>query len=513
MEKLPKYKIRILSRKSDLAVIQAKIVGNRIINKFSNIEIKYISKKTSGDIDLKTPLSEMSTEGVFTDDLRKDLISNNCDLIVHSWKDLPLDLGENTIIAGSLERADQRDILFIKKNRIDTLKKNKTINIFSSAPRRIYNLKPFIKNFLPFSTERVIFKNIRGNIPTRFKKFLESDVDGFIVAKAAVDRLVNNKLKEFEHLSKKIKKYIDECIWTIVPLSQNPTSPGQGALGLEIRKNDNQIGKIIKHISDPLTLHCVNEERKLLELYGGGCHQKIGISYFPTFFGIMKSEKGETDKGSNFYNWKSIQKKKKQTKKINENLLFPSNLEDYNLFERKEIKESIEKIKSIEHHCIWISRKSALPKNVNINSSNIIWTSGIKTWESLAKKGVWINGTSDGMGEDFNPNIGFLAPFPWVKLTHNRSPSSLIKNSIFTYELKELPIKEDLNKKNFFYWMSSSAFHYAVRKNPSILDKHHSCGPGNTYNAIKKMIKNSEKLEIHLSYLEWKNSLINEIHR
>ena len=511
MKNQKKPTIRILSRKSDLAVIQAKIVGNKIINKFPDLKIEYISKKTAGDIDLKTPLSEMSTVGVFTDDLRKDLISKKCDLIVHSWKDLPLDLGADTIIAGSLERADQRDILFVRKDRINLIKKNKTISIFSSAPRRIYNLKPFIKKYLPFSFEKVIFKNIRGNIPTRFQKFLDGEIDGFIVAKAAIDRLLYNNLKEFEHLSNKMKQNINKCIWTIIPLSQNPTSPGQGALGIEIRKNNNQLEKIIKIISDPLVLHCVNEERKILAMYGGGCHQKIGISFFPTFFGLMKSAKGETEEGLKFYEWRCIQRQKNKLKKIKKELLFPSKLKNYNFFKRQEIKESIEKVNNISNHCIWISRNSALPNKVTINSSNIVWTSGIKTWESLAKRGVWINGTSDGMGEDFNPNINYLAPFTWIKLTHNRSPSSLIKNTIFTYELKELPIKENLNKINFFYWMSSSAFHYAVRQNPNILYKHHSCGPGNTYKEIKKMIKNSDQLEIYLSYSEWKTNLINGI--
>ena len=69
-------KIRILSIKSDLAVIQARQVGKKIQEHFPTIKIEYITKKTLGDIDLKTPLSEMESAGVFTDDLRNDLITN-----------------------------------------------------------------------------------------------------------------------------------------------------------------------------------------------------------------------------------------------------------------------------------------------------------------------------------------------------------------------------------------------------------------------------------------------------
>ena len=57
----------------------------------------------------------MPTQGVFTNDLRDELINNKCDLIVHSWKDLPIEVCEKTKIAATLKRADKRDILFLKK--------------------------------------------------------------------------------------------------------------------------------------------------------------------------------------------------------------------------------------------------------------------------------------------------------------------------------------------------------------------------------------------------------------
>ena len=101
-------KINILSRKSDLAVIQAHEFGKVLVSKNPSININFKTKNTSGDKDLTTPLSEMPTEGVFTDDLRDELIKKNCDIIIHSWKDLPLDVGNKTEIAITLNRADER---------------------------------------------------------------------------------------------------------------------------------------------------------------------------------------------------------------------------------------------------------------------------------------------------------------------------------------------------------------------------------------------------------------------
>ena len=70
------------------------------------------------------------------------------------------------------------------------------------------------------------------------------------------------------------------------------------------------------------------------------------------------------------------------------------------------------------------------------------------------------------------------------------------------------PIKQNFKDKKYFYWMSSSSFKYVMEKNPSIIEGFHSCGPGNTYNEIKKMIGSKGNLEVSLSYDSWKNSLL-----
>jgi len=506
MEKI----IRVLSRKSDLAQIQARFVGLELNKKFPNIKFSYLYKTTEGDIDKTTPLSEMKTTGVFTDDLRKNLINNECDLVVHSWKDLPIDIGSKTIISGSLKRADERDILFFDKKKIDQITKLKKISILSSSPRRIYNLKNFISEYFPYKCKEIKFHNVRGNIPTRIKKLLAGDSHALIVAKAAIDRLIHNPFKEFQSLSKDIKNFIDQCLWIVLPLSINPSAPGQGALAIEIRTEDTILDTMIKSISDPLSITCVKNERKVLKKYGGGCHQKIGVSFFPTFFGIVKCEKGESEIGEKFYDWSITKSYNKIDANVKKNEIFPESLLDYKFYKRSTIKDSINKINSLSFHSIWISRKSALPKEASLSSTNIVWTSGLKTWKALSKRGIWVNGTSDSMGEDFNPNINSLCQLPWIKLSHTKSPKSTIKDVITTYELVEEEDLPNLSNKKFFYWMSFSAFKLAIAKEPGILERHHACGPGNTYKEIKKMIKDPTKLSVHLSYDQWRSALLNE---
>ena len=162
--------IKIISRKSDLAIIQACLVGDAIKDRKSDMFIEYLYKDTRGDIDLTTPLSQLPEIGVFTSDLRESLINEEADIAVHSWKDLPINLTKGTKIIGTLPRADMRDIIFFKKKNLDKIEKNKTLNLLTSSPRREYNLNTFLKNALPYKIEKISFDNIRGNIPTRLIK-------------------------------------------------------------------------------------------------------------------------------------------------------------------------------------------------------------------------------------------------------------------------------------------------------------------------------------------------------
>ena len=499
-------KIRVLSRKSDLAIIQAYEFGNYFQSKFPEIEIEYVTKSTSGDKDLVTPLSEMPSEGVFTNDLRDELIRNECDLIVHSWKDLPIEVGEQTKISATLKRSDMRDILFVKKNKN---KNNDCINILCSSPRRKYNLENFIKNYTPENYKNINFKNIRGNIPTRFKKFINnSENDGFVVAKAAIDRILNNQNTQFDELRKELKHYIKQCLWTIVPLSINPCSPGQGALAIETRIDDENLNSLLEKVNYKTEFKNVESERKILSGYGGGCHQKIGVSYISHKHGLIISKRGENQNGKHFENWNFENSNNNKNQCDNKEEIYPESLENYKVFERKQIDDSISKINSLSNNCIFVSRANALPKEAKISSDNIIWTSGLSTWKQLSSRGIWVNGSSDGLGEDFEKNLSALTNFSWIKLTHKDAPISNIINRIETYKLERLDLKITTNKK-YFYWMSSSAFQYSIEKYPEIKDKYHYCGPGNTYNEIYSILGNNKNLFVELSYDTWKKKLLN----
>ena len=495
--------IKIISRKSDLAVIQAEIVANELKNIDKNIKISFIKKETEGDIDQLTSLSNLSNIGVFTNDIREALLKNEADIAVHSLKDLPIEQQEDTSIISILERADSRDMLFLKKYSFDEYN-DVELKILTSSPRRVHNFSKFLNLLLPFKSKKISFEDVRGNVPTRLNKLLNGNSHGLIVAKAAIDRLI---YYGEDNTSKEIRSIIDNFLWMVVPLSLNPCAPGQGAIAVEVNSNRKDIIDLVSKINHSETNSAVKREREILQNYGGGCHQKIGVSIENKNFGKILTLKGQTEEGLVLKRREIENNEISPWKNIEIENFFPSNLTNYNLFDRKIIDKNINKINKLKNTNIYISRENTLQKDKHIHSSNVLWTSGVKTWEKLADKGYWVNGTSDSLGEE-DPKISCLTSNKkWVKLTHNRTSKNYFKlnktpNSakiISTYELNPIPIIEDLDKKSHFYWMSGSAFRLALKSFPNIINAQHACGPGNTLKTLKKYVKENN-INVFLSY-------------
>ena len=347
------------ARQSDLARLQAYEVGDSLLRKNPGLSVKYHFRQSLGDKNQDNPLWEMPEKGVFTGDFRQSLMKGECDLVVHSWKDLPLDcdpvsqrqsLNESPVrpdsvsfdvsqqksecrvdtfgsrnssdvkgprsteLIATLKRADSRDLLLFKKSHWDKVVGGKKICLFSSSPRRSYNLTDFFKTYFPSPLNEVCFESVRGNILTRVSRLMESGkTDGLIVAKAAIDRLLSAKREEFLENKKKLLFFLKQCLWQVLPLSQNPTAPGQGALAVEALCGRKDLKSLLSSIHCSQTWEEVCRERAVLGGYGGGCHQKIGVTCLHRSYGDMIFLRGETEKGEvlrKFY-WGSRFTKKK----------------------------------------------------------------------------------------------------------------------------------------------------------------------------------------------------------
>jgi len=488
-------RVTIASRRSDLARIQAVQVGEALLGAHPQIEINYSFHESLGDKNLNDPLWKMPEKGVFTQDFRAGLLRGDFDLVVHSWKDLAIELDPETEIVATLPRADARDLLLVRRDRWSEVERSGVMSILTSSPRRAYNLESFLRDALPAKINELKFENVRGNVQTRVRKMLEQSVDGLIVAKAAIDRLLSASQSEFAETREFLREAVSQCRWMVLPLSANPSAPAQGALAIEISRKREDMRELIAPLNCCETYTAVEHERAILRGYGGGCHQKIGVSVVRRDFGEVSFLRGLTDDGV-VLNSRSIETPRAGLNTITREQLWPRDGSEARLFTSERIK-----VDQPTEVSLWIAKADALPEDWTIGDRQIIWTSGLQTWKRLAKRGAWVNGSAESLGEHEATRTEIIAgsEIQWLKLTHDRGYEGDIP-TLATYRLVPRDGRLDLAGRKHFFWKSGSSFEYALSQNPWLQEMSHYCGPGNTQ---RTLLKHGIEPMVFLDHEQW----------
>jgi hydroxymethylbilane synthase len=497
-------RVTIGSRRSDLARIQAYQVGEALRAAHPQIEINYSFHESLGDKNLNDPLWKMPEKGVFTQDFREGLLRGDFDLVVHSWKDLAIVKDPETEIVATLSRADARDLLLVREGRWAEVEASGVIAILTSSPRRAHNLDSFLRQALPAKLTELNFVNVRGNVPTRVQKLLQSDVDGLIVAKAALDRLLSAPAvgaDDFLETKRELRGALSQCRWMVMPLRENPSAPAQGALAIEISRKRDEIREMVAPISCADAFTTVEREREILRSYGGGCHQKIGVSVLRRPFGEVTFLRGLTDDGE-VLDGCSLQASKPRPAKVSRELLWPADSVDSDWFTREKFSVT----PGDQNKALWIAKAEALPDDWQVPPEQIVWASGVQTWERLAARGVWVNGCAESLGEQEPVLIETLAgaPLNWLKLTHEGGYTEGEMPLTSTYRLVAKSEGVELSGKKYFYWKSGSSFEHALRRNQWLREMTHFCGPGNTQRILEK---NGIEPHVFLDHGQWLNEM------
>ena len=240
--------IRIVTRKSPLALKQTNIVAEHLATLHPKIKIEIIPVVSEGDERLQSPLSEIGGKGLFVKSLEKVLIEDRADIAVHSMKDVPCQLPEGFIVAAALTRADPSDA-FVSKNYDHLEQLPKRAIVGTASLRRQCQLKhryPDIK-VLP----------LRGNVGTRLAKLDSGECDALILAAAGLERL---------GLSRRIR-----CL---LPHPISLPAIGQGIIGIECL-HDHPMLSYITALNDTTSYACLQAERALSSALGGDCRMPI----------------------------------------------------------------------------------------------------------------------------------------------------------------------------------------------------------------------------------------------
>ncbi|HAW60629.1 MAG TPA: hydroxymethylbilane synthase [Actinobacteria bacterium] len=242
-------KIVIGTRGSRLALWQANFVAEQL-KKIVSCEIVIKKIKTTGDKILDFPLTRIEGKGLFVKEIETALLNGEVDLAVHSMKDVPTDLPEGLVIGAMMPREDPLDALVSRDGfTLEGLPNGAVIG--TSSLRRRAQLLHFRSDFT--------VTDVRGNLDTRLKKLESGKFDAIVVAAAGLIRMGWS-----DRITVRIST--DVCLPAV----------GQGAVGVEIRGEDEEMAEPASVINHAETFASISAERALLKRLEGGCQIPIG---------------------------------------------------------------------------------------------------------------------------------------------------------------------------------------------------------------------------------------------
>ena len=487
----------IAARKSDLARLQAYQVGAALEKAHPQIQVQFHFRESLGDLNQVNPLWQMPEKGVFTEDFVSGLESGEFDMVVHSWKDLPTEVRVKTFVAATMKRADSRDVLLVRKAAFT--ENRDVFRVLSSSPRRSYFLQKAWARLAPKGTPGLEFHSVRGNIPTRLLKLHEGQGEALLVAKAALDRLLASDKPEFLEAQQTLRKVLNDSKFMVIPWQIQPPAPAQGALAIEIRKDRKDVHELLQAIHCPETFAAAEWERSQLATFGGGCHLKLGALQMKTQEQTIKIVMGAPPQGEPV---EKMWLEKSSTHPTTEKRQLAS-------FRTEDFFEVQETTTPSTATAFFVSHKRAWSERFR-EQAQLIWTSGLATWETLAAQGVWVNGSAEGWGES-RPNVDELAgqKVAWNKLSHDLAPEDSIPK-VTTYRLVpraalEPAILETLKTATHFFWHSGSLFEAAMKWVPELKHKHHSSGLGATRAHLTSQLGSPRNDQVFLSEHDWRS--------
>jgi hydroxymethylbilane synthase len=287
----PERPITIATRGSALALAQTHLILEQCRKAFPSLRFDYKIIKTTGDklqTAKMTKVGETLPKGLFTKELEVALVKGQADIAVHSLKDLPTDLPSGLILAATPKRADVRDVLIYRSAEFIKHRAEKsTTEDWSPGQDELRGMAAHAKlqdfpkgaTVATSSTRRkaqllvvrpdLNVVEMRGNVPTRLQKVAErGEIDATVLALAGLNRL-NFSIKADGTISGDAVP--DGLLATVLDTDVMLPCVGQAAIGIEIRANDERIGKICERLTHFNTFQCVTAERAFLHAMGGGC--------------------------------------------------------------------------------------------------------------------------------------------------------------------------------------------------------------------------------------------------
>lgn len=243
--------LRLASRRSRLARIQAQTVGQMLSSCYPDLDVQYVWFESDGDQQTHRPL-DRDGKGLFTGTLEQALVERQADVAVHSLKDVSIASAKGLTIAAVPQREVVHDC-FIARGPASFEELPAGSIVGTASPRRAAQLRRLRTDLR--------IEPIRGNVETRLRKVLDiEEYDATILAAAGLSRLGLH-----EHLT------------NAVPTELILPAPGQGALAIQSRSDDHVTLMRCMPLNQAAVAEAVHAERRIVEALGGDCHRPIAV--------------------------------------------------------------------------------------------------------------------------------------------------------------------------------------------------------------------------------------------
>ncbi len=266
--------LRIGTRGSQLALWQANTVKSLLAKHGHEAELVII--KTTGDTLSEQNLSEAGGKRLFVKEIEEAMLRREVDLAVHSAKDMPAEQATGLDLAAVLPRENPRDALVLPAGHAahgldfrEAIGRLGAIPVIgTSSIRRIAQLRAVLPE--------ARFEPVRGNVDTRLRKLdgtggNRGEYDALILAAAGLRRLG-----------------LGDRVSALVPIEVCIPAPGQGAIAIEIRADDDRTRRAVAALNDEDTATALEAERTLVARLGGGCQLPLGGIALPTADGQLE---------------------------------------------------------------------------------------------------------------------------------------------------------------------------------------------------------------------------------
>jgi hydroxymethylbilane synthase len=250
----PTTVLRLGTRGSLLARTQSQIVANAIEKAHPGVHVELVTIRTSGDRITDRPLHDVGGKGLFTKEIEQALLAREIDFAVHSFKDVPVTMPlvneSELVVAAVPEREDVRDVLAAAGGAtLNALAQGARVGTGSLRRRcQLLAQRPDLR-----------IESIRGNIDTRLRKVRDGQFDAVVLAAAGLKRA----------------SLIDHSWMSMVDVELLLPAPGQGALALQCRREDEPTRRLLTALNDVDAAECVAAERALVAALDADCHSPI----------------------------------------------------------------------------------------------------------------------------------------------------------------------------------------------------------------------------------------------